>query len=137
MSPAQRLRALMRWRGIHSQNQLARLSGVPQSCIHRILTRDEHYSPSRATLLRLAKALDTSVPWLTDGVAGPTDSGSGSLPPGYGSRPASGCKPCSPPKPELDGYCAEIGAILQHHPDTTKKAVLSVVRLLADKTRDG
>jgi hypothetical protein len=41
MSLSQRLRTLMRWRGIHSQNQLARLSGVPQSCIHRILTRED------------------------------------------------------------------------------------------------
>jgi len=68
MSLAQRLRALMRWRGIHSQNQLARISRVPQSCIHRILTREDRYSPSRGTLLRLATALETSVPWLTDGV---------------------------------------------------------------------
>ncbi|WYX32899.1 helix-turn-helix transcriptional regulator [Achromobacter denitrificans] len=59
----------MRWRGIKSQNQLARISGVPQSCIHRILTREDCYSPSRITLQRLARALDTSVPWLTDGVA--------------------------------------------------------------------
>ncbi|MGV2865402.1 helix-turn-helix domain-containing protein [Achromobacter sp. AGC39] len=134
MSPAQRLRALMRWRGIHSQNQLARLSGVPQSCIHRILTRGKDYSPSRTTLLRLAKALDTSVPWLSDGVLGPTESGASSLPPGYGSQPPAMPKSC---KPVVDGYCAEIGAILQHQPDTTKRAVLSVVRLLADKSRNG
>ncbi len=68
MSLSQRLYTLMRWRGIKSQSQLARISGVPQSCIHRILTRRDGYSPSRATLLRLARALDTCVPWLTDGV---------------------------------------------------------------------
>lgn len=73
MSLAQRLSALMRWRGIKSQNQLARISGVPQSCIHRILNRGDHYWPDRRTVLRLAKALDTSAVWLTDGVAPPPD----------------------------------------------------------------
>ncbi|WP_417222656.1 helix-turn-helix domain-containing protein [Achromobacter spanius] len=120
MSPAQRLRALMRWRGIHSQNQLARLSGVPQSCIHRILTRDEHYAPSRATLLRLAKALDTSVPWLSDGVVSATESATPSA-----------------PFATLDGYCAEIGALLQSQPESIKKAVLSMVRLLAERPPPG
>ncbi|WAI84024.1 MULTISPECIES: helix-turn-helix domain-containing protein [Achromobacter] len=124
MSPAQRLRALMRWRGIHSQNQLARLSGVPQSCIHRILTRDEHYAPSRATLLRLAKALDTTVPWLSDGVVSVTEFNSNCLP-----APATPAVPAAAP----DDYCAEIGALLQSQPDSTKKAVLSMVRLLAER----
>jgi len=59
----------MRWRGIKSQNQLARLSGVQQSTIQRILARGEHYAPQRITLTRLAQALNTTVPWLSDGVS--------------------------------------------------------------------
>ncbi|MFJ0748414.1 helix-turn-helix transcriptional regulator, partial [Bordetella bronchiseptica] len=70
MSQADRLRALMRWRGISSQNQLARISGVPQSTIHRILARGDAYAPTRATLERLARALHTTVPWLSDGMLG-------------------------------------------------------------------
>lgn len=115
MSLAQRLHTLMRWRGIKSQNQLARISGVPQSSIHRILTRQDRYSPSRATLLRLACALDTSVPWLTDGVA----PGAGGPPPGGAGQPH-----------EADGYCAEILALLRPQPERTKKAALLAVRVI-------
>lgn len=130
MSLAQRLRALMRWRGIHSQNQLARISRVPQSCIHRILTREDRYSPSRGTLLRLATALETSVPWLTDGVLSGTEPGPHGPPASEGAAqqpalPAAG--------PAIDGYCAEICALLRQQPDSTKKTVLSMVRLLAEK----
>ncbi|MGB3430794.1 helix-turn-helix domain-containing protein [Achromobacter sp.] len=112
MSLAQRLHTLMRWRGIKSQNQLARISGVPQSCIHRILMREDCYSPSRATLLRLARALDTSVPWLTDGIG-----------PGAQAPSDSACAP--------DGYCTEIWALLRNQSESTKKAILSAVRLMA------
>lgn len=120
MSLSQRLRTLMRWRGIHSQNQLARLSGVPQSCIHRILTREDRYSPARNTVVRLARALGTSAPWLTDGVV-----------------PAT-----SPPLQEaaandIDGYCAEICARLASQPDSTKRLILALVRELSDKPDTG
>lgn len=116
MSLALRLRTLMRWRGIKSQNQLARISGVPQSCIHRILTRDERYSPTRATLLRLAQALDTQVPWLTDGMT----SQAGTVTP----YPLAG--------EQSDAYCAEICALLQQQSQATRKRVLQVVRLVLD-----
>ncbi len=119
MSLSQRLYTLMRWRGIKSQSQLARISGVPQSCIHRILTRRDGYSPSRATLLRLARALDTCVPWLTDGVMPGAD--------------ASGC-PGAGPEDHADGYDAEIRALLRQQPPATKKAVLMALRLML-KTR--
>lgn len=116
MSLALRLRALMRRRGIKSQNQLARLSGVPQSCIHRILTREDRYSPTRGTLLRLAQALGTHVPWLTDGMA----------------NPASGIAVPSPPDAVPNGYCTEICALLRHQPETTQRKVLKVVRLMIE-----
>ncbi len=116
MSLALRLRALMRRRGIKSQNQLARLSGVPQSCIHRILTREDRYSPTRGTLLRLAKALDTHVPWLTDGIADPANGG------------------VTLPQPDTlpNGYCTEICALLRRQPETTQRKVLKVVRLMIE-----
>ncbi|NMK48948.1 helix-turn-helix transcriptional regulator [Achromobacter sp. Bel] len=129
MSLAQRLRALMRWRGIHSQNQLARISRVPQSCIHRILTREDRYSPSRGTLLRLAVALETSVPWLTDGVLSGTEPGPHGVPSSEGVLPAL---PAA--TPAIDGYCAEICALLRQQPDSTKKTVLSMVRLMVEGT---
>lgn len=117
----------MRWRGIHSQNQLARISRVPQSCIHRILTREDRYSPSRGTLLRLAVALETSVPWLTDGVLSGTEPGP------HGVPSSTGVLPVMPATtPVIDGYCAEICALLRQQPDSTKKTVLSMVRLLVE-----
>ncbi len=116
----------MRWRGIHSQNQLARLSGVPQSCIHRILTREDHYSPARSTLVRLARALGTSVPWLTDGVVPATAPGA-SPAPRLQDAAAKG----------VDGYCAEICARLAPQPDSTKRLILALVRELSDKQDAG
>lgn len=116
----------MRWRGIHSQNQLARLSGVPQSCIHRILTREDRYSPSRNTLVRLARALNTSVPWLTDGVV-------------PAAAPESGTSAWMPDSAAngVDGYCAEICAWLAPQPDSTKRLILALVRELSDKPCTG
>lgn len=122
MSLSQRLRTLMRWRGIHSQNQLSRLSGVPQSCIHRILTREDHYSPARNTVVRLAQALGTSASWLTDGVVPATSPGSGPQ-----DAAANG----------IDGYCAEICARLAPQPDSTKRLILALVRELSDKPDTG
>ncbi len=122
MSLAQRLSALMRWRGIKSQNQLARISGVPQSCIHRILNRGDHYWPDRRTVLRLAKALDTSAVWLTDGVTPASGPGDRAAPPHVLQDAAQ----------PGDGYCTEICALLRSRPDATKKQVLTVVRILLD-----
>jgi hypothetical protein len=159
MSLANRLRALMRWRGIHSQNQLARISSVPQSCIHRILTRADGYSPSRATLIRLATALDTSVPWLSDGVIsavephaaahGAPHAGSQRTPHAAARTDAAmpadtravahafmhAALPAS--APEVDGYCAEICVLLRQQPDSTKKTVLSMVRLMVESQAPG
>ena len=115
MSLALRLRTLMRWRGIKSQNQLARISGVPQSCIHRILTRDEHYAPTRATLQRLARALDTQVPWLADGMVA-----------------QAGAAPLAQEDAHSDAYSAEICALLRHQPEAVRKRVLQVVRPVLD-----
>lgn len=116
----------MRWRGIHSQNQLARLSGVPQSCIHRILTREDRYSPARNTLVRLARALGTSVPWLTDGVV-PAAAPGANPAPRLPDAAANG----------IDGYCAEICARLAPQPDSTKRLILALVRELSDKPGTG
>src|SRR3546814_770238 len=117
MTLAQRLRARMQWQGINSQNQLARISGVPQSSIHRILTRTDTYAPARSTLQRLAAALDTTVPWLTDGVDGATPSSG--RPPG-----AAGLHAAAP-----DGYSAELHALMKKLPaDARKKIVAKIGR---------
>jgi len=64
MTFATRLRTLMRHRGIRSQNQLARLSGVSQTSIHRILCAAHRGTPSVKVLTLLAHALDISPSWL-------------------------------------------------------------------------
>ena len=122
MTLAHRLRAQMRWRGIKSQNQLARISGVPQSSIHRILARGDAYSPARSTLQRLAVALNTSVPWLTDGVE-PL------------ARP-SGAQARQPlPAAEPDGYAAELQALMDRLPTDARKKIVAIARLIADGPR--
>lgn len=64
MTLATRLQSLMRRRGIRSQSQLARLSGVSQTSIHRILCAAHRGTPSLDVLSRLALALDASPSWL-------------------------------------------------------------------------
>lgn len=54
----------MRHRGIRSQSQLARLSGVSQASIHRILYSAHRGSPSVKVLMQLSRVLDTSPAWL-------------------------------------------------------------------------
>ncbi|HYG43166.1 MAG TPA: helix-turn-helix transcriptional regulator [Bordetella sp.] len=119
MTLAQRLRARMLWRGIKSQNQLARISGVPQSSIHRILTRKDAYSPARSTLLRLAHALDTTVPWLTDGVDTPA------YPIGIPLCPSVDAT-------APDGYAAELYSLMSKMPADARKKVVAIVRLIAN-----
>ncbi|MBO9357111.1 helix-turn-helix domain-containing protein [Bordetella petrii] len=120
MTLAERLRTQMQWRGIKSQNQLARISGVPQSSIHRILTRNDAYAPARGTLQRLAAALDTTVPWLADGI----DAAAPSASPAPGmAGPAAGAP---------DGYSAELHALMGKLPVEARKKIVAVVRLIVD-----
>ena len=129
MTLANRLRTLMRWRGIKSQSQLARISGVPQSSVHRILTRGEGYSPSRPTVARLAKALHTSVTWLTDGVDAPAHTHGAVLtlrdaspPPGFYSSPET----------LTDAYSAELHVLMQRLPEASRKKIVALVRLIVE-----
>ncbi|KDB98451.1 DNA-binding helix-turn-helix protein [Bordetella bronchiseptica E010] len=110
----------MRWRGISSQNQLARISGVPQSTIHRILARGDAYAPTRATLERLARALHTTVPWLSDGMLGTS------------AAPAPAPAPAAP-----DGSLAELQSLWARLPRPARRHVLAVVRLAAAGTDRG
>ena len=57
----------MRRRGIRSQSQLARLSGISQPSVHRILTDPYGYTPGRRVVARLAAALAVPESWLADG----------------------------------------------------------------------
>ncbi|MDR2155529.1 MAG: helix-turn-helix domain-containing protein [Burkholderiaceae bacterium] len=114
MSLADRLRAQMRWRGIKSQNQLSRLSGVPQSSIHRLLVRGDSYDASWRTLERLAQALNTTASWL----------GAGHVPHAPASSPGVN-------RPAL-GYAAELSALMTRLPESACRQILSLVRMLAE-----
>ncbi|OZI47212.1 transcriptional regulator [Bordetella genomosp. 5] len=122
MSLSDRLRKQMRWRGIQSQSQLARISGVPQASIHRILLR-EHYTPRLDTLRRLAQALDTTVAWLDEGLVT-------NLPPQH-----------VPPEPDAaeqalaDGYQRELLALTAPLDAAARRQVVGVVRLLVKGLR--
>lgn len=110
MSLAYRLRAQMRWRGIKSQAQLARISGVGQPTIHRILNCDETYMPARITIQRLAEALEITPAWLEGNV---------------------GIGPPLEHRPPTDGYDDEIKVLMARLPSDARKKIVAVVRLIA------
>ncbi len=131
MTLSHRLRTLMRWRGIKSQHQLARISGVPQSSIHRILLRGEDYCPQRSTLQRLAKALDTTVSWLSEGVErAPLAQETASLreDSAYAQYEIRGNR---------NGYSAEAQALIARMPDPVRKKVVAILRLIVEGAVQG
>ena len=67
MELSDRLDLAMRLRGIESQSELHRRSGVPQPTINRIL-KGTTTKPDTTTVQRLAEALDVSLTWLLDGI---------------------------------------------------------------------
>lgn len=69
-----RLDKAMRESKVDSQAQLARLSGVPQPTINRILKGQGKKGPESATLISLADALGIELLWLQQG-KGPQKAG--------------------------------------------------------------
>lgn len=107
----------MLWRGIRSQTQLARLSGVSQSSIHHILTLGDAYAVKRETLRRLAAALGTSPAWL----GGEIDD----LP--------TLREPGAPYA--VDGYDAEMQALMARLPGPARRKIVDIVRLIAENSQ--
>jgi transcriptional regulator with XRE-family HTH domain len=114
MTLANRLRTRMFWRGIRSQTQLARLSGVSQSSIHHILTLGDAYAVQRETLRRLAAALGTSPAWLS----GEAD--------GLPSLQEPGVPYAT------DGYDAEMQALMARLSSPARRKIVDIVRLIAE-----
>jgi DNA-binding Xre family transcriptional regulator len=115
MTIADRLSHLMRRRGIKSQSRLARLCGVSQSCIHKILSRGDDYAVQCRTVTKLARGLHTSVSWLVDGDEGleqrlPRES------------------PATRSYDDLDNV--EIQALLEKLPPSVRKSVLVLLQHL-------
>ncbi|CAM3869072.1 helix-turn-helix transcriptional regulator [Bordetella bronchialis] len=125
---ADRLRTLMRWRGIRSQRQLARLSGVPQTSIHRILTRDLGYMPALSTLARLARALDTTTAWLCDG-------DESLQPAARGGTVQQVREPGAAHHyhPECGGDAAELHMLMARLSEAERRHIVALVRMLADR----
>jgi transcriptional regulator with XRE-family HTH domain len=111
---ADRLRSRMRWRGIRSQSQLARLSGVSQSSIHYILALGDGYDATRDTVRRLAAALGTTPAWL---------GGDDNTPPKL-HDPGIAYAP--------DGYDAELQALMARLPTSARRKVVDIVRLIVE-----
>jgi transcriptional regulator with XRE-family HTH domain len=128
MNMANRLRTLMRWRGIRSQRQLARLSGVPQTSIHRILSRAEGYLPALDTLSRLARALGTTVTWLNDGDASGSATPQAQEAP-HLREPQAGRQY----HPECGGDAAELHMLMARLSEPERRHIVALVRLLADR----
>lgn len=68
MTIGTRLDEAMAHREIRSQSALARLSGVPQPTINRILKGGGKKGPETATIKKLADALEVRAEWLAEGV---------------------------------------------------------------------
>jgi transcriptional regulator with XRE-family HTH domain len=110
----------MRWRGIRSQRQLARLSGVPQTSIHRILSRSDSYMPALGTLSRLARALDSTVPWLSEGMES--------------MRQATTlCEPSARMSYQACGDAAELHMLMVELSPAERRAIVTLVRLMANR----
>lgn len=125
MTIANRLSSLMRWRGIRSQNQLARISGAAQSSISRIFTRRDHYAPTRETLVRLARALNTTPQWLSDGDYCSAPGCRHAQASGNSLTPASGS---SEPAAQ-DGDMHELQSLMARLSTAERRVVLAMVRL--------
>lgn len=116
MTIADRLNHLMRWRGIKSQSRLARLCGVSQSCIHKILSRGDDYAVQCRTVTKLARGLHTSVSWLLDGEEGP--------------QPHFGRELCKRTPPgDIDSL--EIQALVEQLPHPVRKSLVVLLQHLA------
>jgi len=114
----------MRVRGIRSQNQLARIAGVSQSSIHRILAHGDGYNAERRTLRKLAAALNSSVPWLAEGVE--------TIQPwrGVAANTLQAAPAAAEPAGESDGYLVEATSILGRLTSEERKRIVAVLRLL-------
>ncbi|MNK04380.1 helix-turn-helix protein [compost metagenome] len=73
MTIGNRLDQAMKAARIKSQSELARLSGVPQATISRILKGVGSKGPESETVKKLAKACRVSFSWLNEGDTGGTD----------------------------------------------------------------
>ncbi|WP_158610255.1 helix-turn-helix domain-containing protein [Herminiimonas sp. KBW02] len=71
MTIGDRLDQAMKAARIKSQSELARLSGVPQATISRILKAVGSKGPETETIKKLAKACRVSFSWLNEGVNDP------------------------------------------------------------------
>jgi transcriptional regulator with XRE-family HTH domain len=130
MTIAKRTALLMRWRGIKSQSQLARISGVAQSSINRIFTHGDQFTPQRTTLLRLSRALHTTPHWLTDGI----ETRSTSCPASSADH-AAAFPWLTSAHEDLGtgtgtGNLIEIHTLLQQLPDPDRRTLLALIRLL-------
>jgi transcriptional regulator with XRE-family HTH domain len=126
MTIAKRTALLMRWRGIKSQSQLARISGVAQSSINRIFTHGDQFAPRRTTLLRLSRALHTTPHWLTDGI----ETRSASCPASSADHTAAFPWLTSPDHDLNRGNLIEIHTLIEQLSDPERRTLLALIRLL-------
>jgi len=134
MNLSHRLQTLMRWRGIRSQRQLARLSGVPQTSIHRILV-DPAHSPRLCTVERLATALGTGAAWLAHGKGSdlPPPLEAGAATPAIRTECDVTSLQDKPAEGPPDRETAEIHMLLARLTLSERRKVAAVIRLIAER----
>lgn len=125
---ADRLDHLMKLRGVRSQSELARRSGVPQATISRTLKGGS--VPELETIKKLAEALSSTSSWLADGI------GPGPDHPDHRPRSPVQSLDNGPNPPLLGGLQAGLSADNEKHGDESETRSVPVpLQYSVDKTK--
>lgn len=116
MTIGNRLDQAMKAARIKSQSELARISGVPQATISRILKGVGSKGPETETIKKLAKACRVTFSWLNEGVAEHADSEDGAI----DSYPA------------MDKRIAHVVKLMQHMSDYQLNQTIKIIDTIAE-----
>ncbi len=120
MTIGNRLDQAMKAARIKSQSELARISGVPQATISRILKGVGSKGPETETVKKLAKACRVSFSWLNEGTAG-DDEHAGSQEDSY---------------PAMDKRIAHAVKLMQQMPEYKLNQTIKIIDTIAEPLPD-
>nr|WP_049831510.1 helix-turn-helix transcriptional regulator [Janthinobacterium sp. Marseille] len=120
MTIGNRLDQAMKAARIKSQSELARISGVPQATISRILKGVGSKGPETETVKKLAKACRVSFSWLNEGTAG-DDEHAGAQEDSY---------------PAMDKRIAHAVKLMQQMPEYKLNQTIKIIDTIAEPLPD-
>lgn len=116
MTIGNRLDQAMKAARIKSQSELARISGVPQATISRILKGVGSKGPETETVKKLAKACRVTFSWLNEGVAEHGDAETGA----------------ANSYPTMDKRIAHAVKLMQHMSDYQLNQTIKIIDTIAE-----